>query len=251
MNLVPTEKSGVLRKLTDFTITIYGEPKIGKSDFCSNFPKALFVDLNSGLGGYDILKTPVITSWNQVLQVYAELKKEENKERYDWIIFDTLLDLYNLCLPAVTRRTTDCDHPADVNNGRGDYGKTWGEITKEMSNLMRSLAALGYGRILIAHVKEKETDFNTKVVTEFCKPNLGPGIGNTIASMSNIILYFRSERHKIGKPPNQTYEDFRVIRTLSSSNYLAGCQRVNGKVLPDPIPLEYAKFMKAFEWLIK
>ena len=251
MSLIPTERSGVSRSLSDFTILIYGSPKIGKSSFCAKFPKALFIDLNSGLNGFDIYKTPVVTSWSQMLEIYKELKEPENRNKFDWIIFDTFPELYDLCLPAVTKATTGCSHPADVNNGRGDCGKTWKEITKRITNLIKGLASLGYGRILIAHVKEKETDFQTKITTEYHKPNLGTGVGNSMASMSNMILYFRNEMMDSGQPPNIIRKNFRVIRTKSSSKYLAGCQEINGKILPDPLPLDYEKFMGAFNELIK
>jgi len=247
MNLIPTEKSGVNRSIKDLTILIYGPPGIGKSSTCAKFPNVFFLDFNSGLGGLDVLKSPVITKWEQVQQIYAELKQPKNKERIDWVVIDLVEEMYDIVLTYVSKKK-DVEHPSDINDGKGDFGKTWKEITKEISMLIRSLAVLGYGRILISHVRDKDTPNDT---SKYLRPNLSKSVCTTISSMSNITLLFQNERLKGKNSRGELmYKTVRRIRTIGTTKYAAKCQEVDGRILPDPIPLESGILIQELEKLV-
>jgi hypothetical protein len=252
MNLIPTEKSTVSLSLSDFTILIYGGVKIGKSSFCSKFPRAFFIDANSGLGGLPVFKTKkVIETWEEVIQVCKELKSPENKKRFDVVIIDTIEELYDMCLLYVCQQLqqSGVTHPSDINNGKGDFGKTWKEVNKELGRCLRSLAAWGYGRVLISHARDKDKPEDTKI---YYRPNLGKGAMNYVTSMANLILYFTHEMidRKVKGTTEIRRVNTRVIRTLPTIKYMAGCHEINGKVLPDPMPLDFDNFIACFNKLI-
>lgn len=47
--LLPTEKKQPKQKLEDYSILLYGQPKIGKSTFCSQMDMPLFLATEPGL----------------------------------------------------------------------------------------------------------------------------------------------------------------------------------------------------------
>lgn len=249
MELVPKEKSIVSRTLSDYSTVIYGVAGIGKSSFGANFPKAYFIDTNSGLGGLAVYKSPVITSWNQIIAIGMKLKTPEFQEFYDTVIIDTIEELYDLCLLYVCEQQ-GVEHPSDINQGKGDFGKTWKEVIKELNRFLKSLQVWGYGRVLISHVKEYTAPGSTEVI--YRTPNLSGTALTSISSMSNLILYFRNERKQVQNVKTKvvSIQENRVIKTLPTTRYLAKCHEVKGRILPETIPLNYDIFMEHFNVLV-
>jgi hypothetical protein len=242
MNLIPTEKSKIEAGLSNLTLFIFGEPKIGKSSFCSQIPRALFLNTDAGLGGLEVFSTPIITDWSQVVQVVNELSKQENKEKFDVIIIDTIEKLYLMAMDHVCSQL-NVSYPGDKGAG---FGKGWKILNEQMYRVITKIRSLGYGVVMISHTKEMEVEEPIKVKYV---PNLGDSVRKVLTGMSDMILFFRGEPQMVKN--SQTGEvrrvSKRVIRTRSSVYYEAGCRQKGGNILADPIPLDYGVFRKELD----
>lgn len=247
--LVPMQKSGANRKLSDLTILNYGKPKIGKSSLWAKLPKAFFLDLNSGLGGLDVYKSPVITTWQQCLDIAKVLATPEKRAFFNWVVVDLIEEAYDMCLLHTCQKVdSGITHPSDINGGKGDFGKTWKEVTKQLSCFIKYLGSLGYGRILISHVREKDKPTDSTI---FCRPNMGNGINTAIMGLSNVILY--STKETLTRKDNNgliQYKEMRVMKTRETLQHMGGCHEIKGNLLPETIPLDYDILMKELHTLI-
>lgn len=203
--LLPTEKS---KKVTDpsrFTILLYGEPKIGKSEACSRIPDALFIQTEAGLKNLEVYKTPLVETWEQFLDIAKEVS--EGNHPYKTIVIDTLDGMYQLCAKSVCRKN-GWEHESDL-----DYGKGYARVKMELMRVLNKLAALPTGLILVGHSKMKEVKTKRgnfdKVTLAFSN-----SIEEAIVAFVDIGLYCCIETEEDVKE--------RRVHSLPHDDYFAG-----------------------------
>jgi hypothetical protein len=202
---LPTEKS---KKVTDpsrFTILLYGEPKIGKSEACAKIQNALFIPTEAGLKNLEVFRTPLVETWKQFLDIAKEVS--EGNHLYDTIVVDTLDGMYNLCARDVCRQN-GWEHESDL-----DYGKGYARVKMELMRVLNKLAALPTGLILVGHSKMKEVKTKRgnfdKVTLSFSN-----SIEEAIVGFVDIGLYCCIH--------TEDGESTRVVRSLPHDDYFAG-----------------------------
>lgn len=226
MSLLPDSKTEVNVTLEDQIMLIYGRPKIGKSTFCSNLDKALFLATEAGLNHLKVAKVN-LTSWDMFLDVCKELK--DGDDRYDTIIIDTVDNLVDLCADYINAKN-EISHPSELG-----YGKGWSDITKELKRVLTKLVAMPYGLIMIGHSKQEEIETKTSKYNRFTLTISGKN-ADVIKDMSDIILFMDSEM--------RDGEEIGVVRTKPSLYYDAG-DRSN--LLPENIEYPLSDPTKAFD----
>lgn len=206
---LPTEKSKKTTNPFEFTVLLYGEPKIGKSEACARIPDALFVQTEAGLKNLEVFKTPLVETWEQFLDIAKEV--HEGDHQYKTIIVDTIDGMYQLCAKYVCKKH-GWDHESDL-----DYGKGYARIRVELLRVLNKLAALNTGLVLVGHSKLKEV--KTKV-GNFDKVTLAfsNSIEEAIVAFVDIGLYCRVETIDDEKQ--------RIVHSLPHEDYFAG-GRVN------------------------
>lgn len=203
--ILPTEKSKKKTNPFEYTILLYGEPKIGKSEACSRIPEALFLQTEAGLKNLDVYKTSLIETWDEFLNVAAEVA--EGKHNYKTIIVDTIDGMYQLCAKAVCKKN-GWEHESDL-----DYGKGYARVRIELMRVLNKLSALPTGLVLVGHAKEKEVKTRTGTFDRITLC-FSASIEEAISHFVDIALYCRVE--------NVDDKKVRVVRSQHTDEYFAG-----------------------------
>lgn len=223
---LPTEKTQAKIALADYTTLIYGPPKIGKTTFASQFPGVLFLATEPGHDALSVYSVPIAT-WQDFLEACAVIAKGNHK--FTSICIDTVDNLFSMCSEYI-RAKHKFEHESDL-----EYGKGWSLVGDEFERKLIKLSLLPYGLVLISHAEEKEIKTRTAAITRYV-PTLPKTARKVVEPMVSNILFCQSVHTDQGEQ--------RLIRTQASENWEAGCRVGN---MPDPLPLDYNTFAKAFE----
>jgi hypothetical protein len=228
--MLPSSKTPPKSNLSDLTVLVYGNTKIGKSTLGSQAENALFLATEAGLNHLEVFQVP-ITSWADFLTASAEVA--EGKHPFKQIIVDTVDNAYRFCSEYWCKKL-GIVHEADA-----AYGKAFALVNGEFHRVLTRLSMLPYGLWLISHAEEREVETRTGKVTRV-GPTLPGKARKIVLGLVDVVLYCDTEvtPGAGGKPTVR-----RVMRTKPGANYEAGDR--TGR-LPEVIDLDYAKFVEAF-----
>ena len=225
MALLPTEKRKPKQRLEDFSILLYGSPKIGKSTFCSQMDHPLFLATEPGLEALEVYEVKV-PDWKTFLQACAEIS--QGNHPFKTIVIDTVDNLWKACSEYV-RDQLDIMHESDL-----AYGKGYAMVKEEFFRVLRKLSLLPYGLVMTSHEDLVEVKTRTATITK-AMPTLPKSGRDIILGWVDMILYAHSVTTDSG--------EIRVIRTKPSENWEAGDRT---KRLPAMLPLDFQEFKNAF-----
>lgn len=230
MGLLPTSKTPPKSGLEDFTILIYGKPKIGKTTFANQFGNTLFLATEAGLAGLDAYQIPV-NSWDMFKTVIVELS--QSKHDFKTVCIDTIDNLYKFCCEWGCK-SLNIPHQSDAG-----FGKGYDVINSEFLRELTKLSLQPTGLLMISHVKEKEIKPRAGIAYSYFFPTLPEAARKIVLGMADIILYLDTTFEQTG----DTVTEQRTIHTKPSNNYEAG-----GRIdyLPSSIPLDFTAFQNAF-----
>jgi len=226
--MFPTQKTKPKASLFDLTALVYGPSKIGKSTWCSNAEKALFLATEPGLNALEVYQSN-ITCWEDLLQACQEIA--EGKHDFKTIIIDTVDNAYRMCSDYMCKKFK-VEHESDLG-----YGKGYALINNEFQRVLTKLAFLPYGLIMISHSQEREIETRTGKMTRIV-PTIPEKARKMVTGLVDLILYCDLDM-KTGEDGKPIWS--RVMRTKPSPNYDAGDR--TGK-LPEMIPLDFPSFQK-------
>ena len=227
MSILPDKKIGKVTDLSKQVIVLYGRSKIGKSTFCSQFDKPLFLATEPGLNHLEVYKINC-NSWQKFLEACSEIA--QGKHEFKNIIIDTIDKLVVFCSDYICS-SNGIAHPSELPHGKG-----WALVTSELNRAITKLASLPYGLVMVSHCEQEEIETKTKKYNRWTIALSGKNRG-IFLDMADLILFIDSEIDRDGT-------EKRVIRTKPSMNYDAG-DRSN--LLPETIPLDYKKFVEYFK----
>ena len=115
MSVLPTKKSNKITDLNQQIILLYGRPKIGKSTFCSQFDKPIFLATEPGLNHLEVYKIN-ITNWETFLEACKEICAGNHD--YKNIVIDTIDNLVLYCANYICEKE-GINHPGDLPMGKG------------------------------------------------------------------------------------------------------------------------------------
>jgi hypothetical protein len=223
--LLPTEKKQPKQRLEDYSILLYGQPKIGKSTFCSQMDHPLFLATEPGLEALEVyeLKVP---DWKTFNQACAAIAKGDHV--FKTIVIDTVDNLWKACAEYM-REKLDIQHESDLG-----YGKGYMMVQNEFFRVIRKLSLLPYGLVMTSHVNMTEVKTRTATITKAI-PTLPKSGRDVVLGMVDIILYAESIETDDGET--------RILRTKPSEKWEAGDR--TGR-LPATLPLDFQTFHEAF-----
>lgn len=179
---LPTTKSQKETSLNKQVMLIYGRAGLGKSTLCSYFDGAIFF-ATEPLNSLEVFKEN-INSWEKFLEKCGEMA--QGNHQFKTIIIDTIDNLIFYCTDYICRENK-VDHPGDLPNGKG-----WTLVTNELNRALSKLYSLGYGVVLVGHVKLEEMETKTKKYTRFTI-NAGGQNRFVILNRMEIVLFMDSE----------------------------------------------------------
>lgn len=196
--MLPQTKSKIKNKPWEYHWLIYGQPKIGKSTFVSQFNDPLFLATEDRLGGLNVYKMPAegaIKTWAEFCLICNEIKDAITKNNFKWntIVIDTVDNLIQLCSNHVCRKN-GISHQSDL-----EYGKGYAFVTNEFFRVINHLSNLGKSIVFIAHSEEKTVKTRTSEITKIT-PSVGAGkLGKNIIAMVDIVAYVGFDKEDIEK----------------------------------------------------
>lgn len=143
---LPTEKSEPSKNLSDYSILLYGEEKIGKTTFAAQFPDAIFLMCEPGSKALSIYSRAV----NNWADMKAYLKLIAKDKKFKTIVIDTVDVAYLLCEKYCAAKLG----VEDINDA--EYGKGWRKVKAEFKQWMTYAGNIGKGIVYISHSVEKE-----------------------------------------------------------------------------------------------
>lgn len=188
--------------LTDYTVFIYGPPKIGKTRLASEWPNSVFLATEpQGLKAVECDAFP-ITNWRQFRGSVSALV-EDFAGKYQTVIVDTVDLAYKFCLDYCCE-VHGFEHPSDEG-----WGKGWEIVANELLNQILRLFNGGFLPIFISHSKKTEvkTAWETRTIIEPTLSNTGRRV---ILPIVDIILLM--EPKSIVKKGRR-----RIVRTVTCS----------------------------------
>lgn len=237
---LPSASTAPKGDLTDQSILIYGMPKIGKSTLAASFPGALFIPFEPGLNHLDHFQIPtegIIESWPEFLEACAIVSRNPDS-RFKTIVIDTVDLCYQLCSDHVCKQR-GVEYVGDIPHGKG-----WTLVANEFMRVLKKLAALPYGLVLISHAKTRTVTENG-IERDVIQTTLTESARKLLTGMVDMILYVDVDE-VIEEGGGTKYR--RVIRTKPNRRFDAGDR--TGR-LPREIIMEqhapFAGFQAAWE----
>ncbi len=224
---LPTKKTQPTIDMTKLSMLIYGQPKIGKSTFCSRAEDAFFLATEPGLSSLETYNL-TIDKWEDALSVLAELAR--GKHKFKTIVVDTIDNLFDMCVDYI------CQRENIKNIGDLSYGKGYSMADDEFKRVINKMARLPYGVIFVSHAQTTESTSN-HVTIQRIVPTLSKRARRFIIGLVDIIGY--ASIITVSNPDGQIVER-RVLQFTPSENVEAGDR--TGRL--STIPLNYHIFLK-------
>lgn len=187
-------------KMEQYSYTLYGRPKFGKSSFASMFPNALFFGFEQGQNALPVRLLPV-TDWKHFKSLVEKLvqSKAEGKHiPYINYVVDTADIAYKYCQTYVCKKN-GWSHPSE-----GEWGAGWSAVSEEFFYEMDRLSKLGTADnpstiIYIAHHAEKEFKPKTKPKYNKIVPDVPSGAREIIVDKVDFVVFCEIDSVDDGK----------------------------------------------------
>ena len=169
---------------------LYGVEGIGKTTFAAQFPKPLFIDLDTGSARMDVDRVSNMASWQELMDTLLEISQMENSP-YSTIVIDTVDMAAELCKKYVCQRAKK-DTLEDFGFGRG-----YPILAQEFSKLISWATVLidkGYNVVFIGHAMQriitKPDDTGSYDHWEMKLPGKGNNsLGALIKEWADLLLF--------------------------------------------------------------
>jgi hypothetical protein len=195
--------------MRDISLLIYGDPKWGKSSFCSNAEGALFIATEPGLNHLDVFQMGVkpegnvakvrgpdgdpvektMSGWEYIEYIYKLLVHKEHE--FKTVIFDTIDVAYDYCSAHVSAENGWKSPAMDGEGAPLEWGIGWVAVNLAFEELLRKFHHLDVGLFFVSHAKIEKID--TRTVGNKATPTLKPGARKVVLKMCDVILYATSD----------------------------------------------------------
>jgi hypothetical protein len=218
---LPTQKSKP-KHVDPRVLIIYSPPKAGKTTLLSKLDNCLIIDLENGTDYLECLKINV-NNYRELEEVFEALKKNNP---YKYIAIDTITKMEDW---AEMRATFNYK---GTNMGKNFQGQSVLQLTspngfspgylwlrQAFNKYIDQFASLGSKLILVAHLREKEIEKDSKMVSAKDLDLAGKSRSYTCANADAIGYVYRDVENKM------------MINFKSAENVICGsrCEHLAGQ----------------------
>jgi len=195
-----------------FTI-VYGPAGVGKTSLIRTLPESetLIVASEKGLSGLKNLNYDVvfIDSWKEVREAYSYLNSEECRNKYKYVVIDTLTAILEFNQTAILKKASPMASSIDTNTFMSL--QRWGDHGGMICGMLESFKGLPYTIIFICHEKRIESDSGISYEPSISGNLISPKLHTTSE------LYLRMMYVK----PTETDRETRKLMTVGCTEYIA------------------------------
>lgn len=237
-------KKGTINKA--LRVCVYGIEGIGKSTFASQFPGAVFVDIEGSTNQMDVARYPTPTSWEMLI---GEVEQTiNNPSGIGTLVIDTVDWAQQLCVVSVCEK----------NQVKGiedfGYGKGYSYVKEEFGhllNLLNDLVDKGVNVVLVAH----------STIRTFTKPDeMGQydryelklidtpkcSISGLVKEWADVLLFANYETY-ITEDPKTKKKYASGNQRVMYTTHTAAWDAKNRFGMPDKLPFEFNSIAQLFE----
>lgn len=178
IDILAIQPSVIPRNLSGKYILLSGEPKIGKTEFCTTAKDSLVLAFELGTNARPGAMVQPIEKWTDVRLVLRQLENQAAKEKFKVICWDTVGIAWDLCEQYI------CAQAGVSKIGDIPYGAGYKSLSQEFERVLRRITMLGYGIILTSHLKE---EVNKEGVVVGYKPDLNGRCLKVVNGLVDII----------------------------------------------------------------
>lgn len=226
IDILSLKPSVISKDLREKYILLAGQPKIGKTEFCSMAPDALIIAFEMGTNARPGAMVQPVEKWSDFKLILRQLEKPEAKEKFATICIDTVGIAYDICEKYI------CAQNGVQKIGDIPYGGGYAALSKEFEASLRKITMMGYGLIMTCHLKEGVDD-DGKVIGY--KPDLNNRCLKIVNGLVDIIGV-------ITQTWNEKGESERWIQTRATPTITAGSRF---RYLEPKIKFGYKEFVDA------
>jgi hypothetical protein len=169
-------------KLSEYSLLLFGEKKIGKTSFAAQFPDAMFLMFEPGGKALRIYQA-LVSDWPTFVAYVDEL--EESDGRFTTVVLDTVDLAYDRCFSHVCSEL-GIDHP----NDERDYGKTWGVIENEFIKQLSRLLNMVGGTVFLSHDQLREVTHRDGTQYDRLGPSMPKQASRFLEGVVDIWAYY-------------------------------------------------------------
>lgn len=223
-------------QMENYSLWVYGPPKIGKTTFTAMFDRCHHFMFEPGAKALRI-KQKLVTEWPE----WLEYQRMWAASDFVTSTVDVVEIAYEMCFRH-TCRELGIDHPADEN----DMGKSWGRIRQAFMESMQFMQRQpGKGCVFVSHASASKRKTADGGETDDVHPGLTGRPMEALAGSMDVIGYMHVRRGR------------RVMQIRGDDNVMAGCRLEEQFLHADGSPVAfipmgtskeeaYANFVRAF-----
>ena len=225
---------------------IYGTEGVGKSTLASQFPGALFLDVEGGTDHMDVRRIEKPATWPELVSIVNEVAK--NPEVCQTLVLDTADYAESMCIANILKKYNQKSIESF------GYGKGYTYIGEEWQKLMDAFNAVinaGMNVTVIAHAKQRKVEQPDQIgAYDHWEMKTSKKVAPMIREWADAVFFLNYKTVIVNvdgkgqtKGKNKAQGGRRVMYTTHTPFWDAK----NRFGLPDELPLDFKEIAHIFQ----
>ncbi|MGM7415454.1 ATP-binding protein [Lactococcus lactis] len=221
-------------------VVLYGVEGIGKSTFASQFPNAVFIDIEGSTSNMNVMRMPSPRSWQMIMDEVEDVKQRQICQT---LIIDSGDWAERKCKEhlAVLGKWTDSTN---------DYGAKYVSLEKEFGQLVNKLSDVveaGINVVVTAHAKLKKKEEPDQMgAYDRYQLKMEDKTGAMLKEWADMVLFANYETTIVTDSKTNSKKATGGQRVMFAAHH-PGWDAKNRHNLPDKLPLDFGAIAHIFQ----